>query len=103
VSEDGQGDKLWHANSRVLDGFYASEVHVVASDKSTAVKAAMGAYDAWLEEGMNQNYYHPLITSSYPNDSGFVQESKEKRDEFEAEMNLKLTPKESTGSIIRRC
>lgn len=92
---------LWHAYSKMLQGFYASEVYVVAADQTEAVQLAMVAYDVWLQHETSDFFYDPL-TSADPGDSEYQLEAAKKRTEFEHEMQQQLQVVENNAIILRK-
>ena len=94
-------NRLWHAHSKVLDGFYASEVYVSAQTKEEAVQVSLAAYDEWLASKLVDFFYDPL-TSTDPGDSEYPFEAAQKRGEFEREITEEIKPLPGNGCILRK-
>jgi hypothetical protein len=95
-----QSPNLWHMESRVLEGFYQSEVLVAAVNKEDAMQVCMQAYDNWLAERLKDYGYHPLISDNYPDDDEFEVQSKAKRIEFHKELRERLKQIPGRGLLL---
>lgn len=91
---------LWHMRSKVLNGFYQSEVIVEGDTRSEAINNALNGYDGWLALTLDQQGYHPLISSSYPEDEDHKAESSLKRAEFHREAQAILAELDSPFLIM---
>jgi hypothetical protein len=92
---------LWYMHSKILEGFYASEVFVSADTEAEAHQLGLQAYDNWLSEYLHSYWNHPLI-SSYQDDPEYEAEAKAKRAEFAEELSDKLTPVPQSALIFRK-
>lgn len=84
---------LWYMRSKLLDGFYKSEVYVSSPNKFSAITEALAAYDRYIKDYLDDWGYHPLIQDSFPENENHVSQSLEARDLFQKELsdNLKST------------
>ena len=64
---------LWHFNSDVLKGFYASEVYAIGDTKAKAIDHAGKAFDTWAKAHFDNYGFWPLI-DDYFNEAGKAQE-----------------------------
>ncbi|MEP3668036.1 MAG: hypothetical protein ABJN42_15030 [Roseibium sp.] len=95
-----QSPSLWHMRSKVLQGFYKSEVLVAATSREDAIMIALQAYDHWLKQQLEDMGFHPLISESFPDDEGFKEESKLKRQEFHAELKESFAQNPHRGLVM---
>lgn len=73
---------LWHFHSRVLDGFYASDVYVSAISPAWAVQQAGHAFDRWVKQHVDSYGFIPLIDDGF-NDQGLAdQQLAAKKEQF---------------------
>jgi hypothetical protein len=92
---------LWHAHSKVLNGFYMSDVYVAAMTKEQALQLVMVSYDEWLANEVKEFFYDPL-TQADPDEKEYQFEAAQKRGEFEREMTEQLQPLPANAIIIRK-
>jgi hypothetical protein len=92
---------LWHMHSKVLDGFYASEVYVSAAIKAVAVNKAVEAFNLYIQKEFEDYGFNPLI-SAFPDDEEYVDEMIKLRAAFKAEAEEKLETIPNNSVIFRR-
>ena len=92
---------LWHMHSNVLQGFYASEVYVIASTKEEAIQRALVAYDAWLKEQVDDYCFDPL-TSAFPGEPDYPADAAAVRAKFAAELHVSLEACPENAIIFRK-
>lgn len=87
---------LWHLYSKVLDGFYQSDVLVVASQRAEAVDRACTAVRKWMLDHAKEYGY---VFNLYEEDDDFQESVEAKLSEFrkEAEDNISRV---SGGAIV---
>lgn len=91
--------RLWYMNSKVLEGFYKSEVYAAGSNKKDAIQAALQAYDHYITKYVHDMGFHPLISSNFPEDEGHTKEAAIKRSEFHKELRDTFAQTEYRGQI----
>lgn len=92
--------KLWHMHSETLKGFYASEVFAAGEDETTAIEAALRAYDYWLAEQIREYLIHPLVNMETDED-GYELEARKVREAFHSELKGKLKSVPRHATIFR--
>jgi hypothetical protein len=92
---------LWHMSSKVLDGFYASEVWAAAETEVDAIEVALGAYDRWIAEGLKDYGYNRINDTwgRFEDDNEYESETKKSRKRFHDELKEKLKPVSGRASI----
>lgn len=92
---------LWHMHSKVLAGFYASEVYVAAASQSDAVQLAVDAFDIWLKNEVENYWFNPL-TYAQPDDPGYEHAMAQLRVKFIAEAITMLKQVPNNAIILRK-
>lgn len=108
----GSHSQLWFCKSKVLRGFYQSQVVVVATGKEAAIDKAMEALDAYIDERLDDMWYVSLDANPDDPSAEWVtismdDEPKEAaaarhqaREAFRAELSKSITPIES-GHLLQ--
>lgn len=99
--------QLWFCKSKVLRGFYQSQVVVVASHKEAAIDKAMEALDAYIDECLDDMWYVSLdanpddpsadwITISMDDEPDEIAAARHQaREAFRTELSKAIAPIES--------
>jgi hypothetical protein len=88
---------LWHLNSKVLGGFYASDIYVAAEDKAEAIANATAAFDAFFEERLKEyGYFQNIHSWDDDNDA----EKAELRASMIAEIEEKIIQIPGPGLVV---
>jgi hypothetical protein len=58
---DSKIPKLWHFYSKTLDGFYQSDVLVLADHKDAAVDEACKACEDWIRHQIEEYWYSGVM------------------------------------------
>jgi len=91
--------KLWYMNSKVLEGFYRSEVYAIGANKEEAITAALLAYDRWVEYQLDTFGGLFIISESFPDDPNHKKQLQVKRNEFIQELKDELKQLEHFAQI----
>ena len=62
---------LFHLHSKVLDGFYQSDVYVAAPNVEAAKELAFDAFTMWLDRQLAEYHFFPLGRCHDPDDEDF--------------------------------
>lgn len=91
--------RLWYMDSKVLQGFYKSEVYAVGANKNDAIQTALQAYDHWVADQLAEYGFHRLISDSFPDDEQHIEQSRLKREEFHRELQSDFKQLKYRGQI----
>jgi hypothetical protein len=86
-------------HSKVLKGFYKSEVYVVGANKEDAIQTGLQAYDQYIEEQLEEYGCNYLLDDIYPDDEFHAEQAKAKREEFHQELKADLKQTKYRGRI----
>lgn len=92
---------LWHMHSKVLQGFYASEVYVVAVSREYAIDQACKVFDKWLVKESEEYWFNPL-TSADPGDPEYPAELAAVQLAFKTEAEQLIQHVPENAAIFRR-
>lgn len=84
--------QLWHMHSKVLKGFYQSDVFAAGASRNDAIQVALGAFDHWSAKQVKENFYHPLVSDLEPDDEDFKGRLRTVRTAFHEELQKSLEP-----------
>jgi hypothetical protein len=95
--------QLWHFHSKILDGFYASEVYLIADGKDQAVERALEAYDHWVADRIDTYGTHPIL-HLFPEDydEEELAQVSAVRESFKAEAHQLLEPVPTNWVILHK-
>ncbi|HEY7821314.1 MAG TPA: hypothetical protein VIG24_00690 [Acidimicrobiia bacterium] len=100
VDAENPGASLWVMTSRVLNGFYSSEVVVVAPDKAQAVQAAAAAVDRWIDRQLSDGWVYLPGCGIDSDEPGFAEERQDFLRRFRDEAERELTIVADGGEVF---
>lgn len=92
---------LWHLQSKIVGGFYQSDVFVVARNRTEAVDQACAAFSEHIDHLISELYFASVGGESLdPEDDDYARRREEITDLFRAEANEQISLVES-NRIVR--
>lgn len=92
---------MWHINSKVLGGFYQSDIFVVAKSREEAIDQACTAFSEHIDKAIDDLYF-ASVGDEYldPDDDDYEQRREAVITRFRAEADEQIYPVEN-NRIVR--